>query len=90
MNRYFQFILLFISVSLVANAQNDPAWDNTSKNTWNPLFKVVEISSSVDGKLQKAYLYSSQSKTPKPLIEPSHMEWKLFAKRPFNCGDFGS
>lgn len=53
-------------------AQKDPTWDDTSKNNWDSAFQKVEITSSVDNKIQKAYLYSSKSKTPKPLIISLH------------------
>lgn len=53
-------------------AQKDPAWDDTSKNNWDNTFQKVGIPSSVDGKIQNAYLYSSKSKTPKPLIISLH------------------
>jgi len=52
-------------------AQKDLTWDYTSKSKWNSAFQKVEISSS-DGKIQQAYLYSSQSKMRKPLIVSLH------------------
>jgi lysophospholipase L1-like esterase/pimeloyl-ACP methyl ester carboxylesterase len=65
---------LYLPIFAVASlfAQNDPAWDNTVKSNWNSAFQNVEIPSSVDGKIQKAYLYSSKSKTCKPLIVSLH------------------
>lgn len=63
------FLLLFTANTF---AQKDPAWDNTGKSQWNDDFQKVEIPSSADGKIQKAYLYSSKSKTPKPLIVSLH------------------
>ncbi|POY41181.1 G-D-S-L family lipolytic protein [Flavobacterium alvei] len=63
-------INIFTSTSLFA--QKDPTWDDTSKNNWDSAFQKVEIPSSVDNKIQKAYLYSSKSKTPKPLIISLH------------------
>ncbi|HTG65274.1 MAG TPA: hypothetical protein VL859_02750, partial [Flavobacterium sp.] len=61
---------LFPIMSLFS--QTDPAWDNTSKSNWNDAFKKVEITSSLDGKMQNAYLYASKSKAKKPLIISLH------------------
>ena len=58
------FILLF--------AQKEPAWDNTSKRKWDPAFEKVEIPSTKDGEIQKAFMYKSTSKTPQPLIVSLH------------------
>lgn len=53
-------------------AQKEPAWDNTAKSEWNKAFQLVEIPSTVDGKIQKAYFYASKSKLKKPLIISLH------------------
>ncbi|WP_196781452.1 SGNH/GDSL hydrolase family protein [Flavobacterium sufflavum] len=53
-------------------SQTDPAWDNTSKSNWNDAFKKIEITSSLDGKMQNAFLYASKSKAKKPLIISLH------------------
>ena len=58
------FILLF--------AQKESAWDNTSKRKWDPAFEKVEIPSTKDGEIQKAFMYKSTSKTPQPLIVSLH------------------
>jgi lysophospholipase L1-like esterase/pimeloyl-ACP methyl ester carboxylesterase len=62
--------LLFGTVMLFA--QKEPAWDNAAKGSWNSAFQKVEIPSSKDGKIQKAYLYDSKSKMRKPLIVSLH------------------
>lgn len=66
----FFFSGLFPVSSLFS--QTDSAWDNTTKSNWNDAFKKVEITSSLDGKTQNAYLYASKSKTKKPLIISLH------------------
>lgn len=53
-------------------AQQDPAWDNTSSNSWGAPFKKVEIKSRIDGKLQQAYFYPTKSNQKKPLIVSLH------------------
>lgn len=53
-------------------AQNDPAWDNSAKSIWDTAFERVDIPSTIDGNIQKAYLYKTTSKTPKPLIVSLH------------------
>jgi Lysophospholipase L1 and related esterases len=57
---------------LIVFGQKDPAWDDTSKNLWDSAFRKVEIPSSTDGKLQKAYIYCCHSKIRKPLIVSLH------------------
>lgn len=64
--------LLFCFFIRSLQAQNDPAWDDTKRGNWKPPFKKIEIPSSVDGKLQKAYLYATTSKVAKPLIVSLH------------------
>ena len=58
------FVLLF--------AQKEPAWDNTSKRKWDPAFQKVEIPSTKDGEVQKAFMYKSTSKVSQPLIVSLH------------------
>ncbi len=64
-------ILLFLLATNVYG-QKDPAWDNTTKTNWPSVFQVVDIPSSKDGKMQKAYLHTSTSKLPQPLIVSLH------------------
>ncbi|MBD0725840.1 G-D-S-L family lipolytic protein [Flavobacterium sp. L1I52] len=64
------FLFLFLNLHLIA--QDDPAWDNTTKTNWKNAFKVVDIPSSIDGKNQKAYMYASKSNFKKPLIVSLH------------------
>lgn len=48
------------------------AFDDTRQTTWDPDFKVVDVKSSVDQSLQKAYFYKSKSSAPKPLVVSLH------------------
>ncbi|WP_224996240.1 GDSL-type esterase/lipase family protein [Cesiribacter sp. SM1] len=53
-------------------AQQDPVWDNTENSHWKAPFEQVEIPSTADGHLQKAFMYRSGSTRPKPLIVSLH------------------
>lgn len=53
-------------------AQENSQWDDTQKNTWSEVFQLVEIPSSKDGALQKAYFYKSTNPVPQPLIISLH------------------
>lgn len=53
-------------------AQKDPAWDNTAETAWTTTFQEVEIPSSVDGTLQKAYFFKSTQNRPRPLVVSLH------------------
>lgn len=65
-------IILLFALSIHIHAQTDPQWDDTKQSAWRKEFKKVEIPSNADGELQKAYLYGTTSKTPKPLIVSLH------------------
>ncbi|MCC5930131.1 MAG: prolyl oligopeptidase family serine peptidase [Cyclobacteriaceae bacterium] len=64
-------LLLFLYPILSLQSQ-DPAWDDTSRKAWPETFKDIEIVSSVDGKIQKAYFYASKSVNPRPLVVSLH------------------
>lgn len=53
-------------------AQKDPAWDNTTKTTWATAFQQVEIPSTADATLQRAYFFKSTQKRPQPLVVSLH------------------
>ncbi|MES2238691.1 MAG: alpha/beta fold hydrolase [Bacteroidota bacterium] len=72
MKRLLLICLLCFVPMLNLFSQTDPAWDDTAKSNWNSSFQKVEITSSLDKKIQNAYLYSSKSKTKKPLIISLH------------------
>ena len=46
--------------------------DENHKNYWGEEFEVLEINSSLDNNIQKAYAYRSKSNTPQPLIVSLH------------------
>ncbi len=56
----------------MVNAQNNSKWDNTIDKNWPEQFSQIEIPSSLDGEIQKAFIHFSKSKTPKPLIISLH------------------
>lgn len=47
-------------------------FDDTRQSNWDTGFKVVEIQSSLDNSLQKAYFLKSKSSSPKPLVVSLH------------------
>ena len=63
------FMLL---LNVIIHAQNNPKWDDTTDKNWPSQFHQVEIPSTLDGEIQKAYIHFSESKTPKPLIISLH------------------
>jgi predicted peptidase len=48
------------------------AFDDTRQTTWDSDFKVVDVKSTVDHSIQKAYFYKSKSSAPKPLVVSLH------------------
>lgn len=65
-------IILNFNTFNMAFAQNNPQWDDTEKNKWNSAFELVEIPSTKDETLQKAYFYKSSNAEPQPLIISLH------------------
>lgn len=49
----------------------EPEWDDTSVRKWPEGFEVVEIPSSMDGELQRAYIHTA-SKPGQPLVVSLH------------------
>lgn len=49
-----------------------PEWDNTVNKNWGNEFALVQIPSSADGVLQKAWVYKSTQAVPQPLIISLH------------------
>lgn len=66
--KYLIFIMMIIS-TINLQAQK---WDDTQNEVWPYQFTEVEIPSSADGKIQKAYFYASTSNQPQPLIVSLH------------------
>lgn len=50
----------------------DPAWDNTKNKAWGTEFEQVQIVSSADGEIQKAWYHQTAKKSPQPLIISLH------------------
>ncbi len=67
----FSFYILLISCIGAATAQY-PTWDDTSRPDWPEVFEDVEIPSTTDGKIQKAYFYATNHQKPQPLIVSLH------------------
>jgi len=47
-------------------------FDDSRQTKWNADFKIVELKSSLDNSLQKAYFFKSKSAAPKPLVVSLH------------------
>lgn len=72
MKRFF-IVNILITLFLFSYGQQKKAnWDNTDDGVWEKEFSVVDIPSSADGKIQKAYFYKSKQTTPQPLIVSLH------------------
>lgn len=65
-------MLCFLVISLHAQKKKEQNWDDTQNKNWGSDFKIVNIPSSVDGEIQKAYFYSSLSVEKRPLIVSLH------------------
>ena len=63
-------LLLFCLFIKTVSAQSHTP--DKGKTNWEPRAKLVEIQSSLDGSMQKAYFYDSKSKKKKPLIIGLH------------------
>lgn len=73
MNRlFFLSLLFFLGNTSEFFAQTEPLWDNTTKNKPSQELQEVEIISSTDCKIQKAFVYKTKSKIRKPLIVSLH------------------
>ena len=72
MKKNILILLTFFILSMTASAQNNVIWDDTSSNNWNSKFEEVNIPSSKDGSLQKAFIYRSQKSISQPLIVSLH------------------
>jgi hypothetical protein len=47
-------------------------FDDSRQTKWDADFKIVELKSSLDNSLQKAYFFKSKSAAPKPLVVSLH------------------
>ncbi len=76
----FRILILFMiigSLDLMSQKFNSDTtkviqFDDTRHTSWNKEFKVVDIVSSADGKIQKTFLYATKSNKLKPLIISLH------------------
>jgi pimeloyl-ACP methyl ester carboxylesterase len=50
------------------------------QNLWESEFEIVKIKSPVDGKIEKAYFFATNSKVPKPLIVSLHTWWADYSE----------
>lgn len=65
--------LFVFAYSNIAYAQiKEPAWDNTKIKSWGTEFEQVQIVSSADGEIQKAWYHQSAKTSPQPLIISLH------------------
>ena len=65
-------IILFINAIATCQQPVPPTWDNTRNDNWPVGFKLVEIRSSTDGAIQKAWFFRSSERTKQPLIVSLH------------------
>ncbi len=75
----FWICLLFIFTEMSLHAQQSDTgkekvirFDDTRKFNWGPDYKEVEIISSVDQKIQKAFFHKAQSPNKRPLVVSLH------------------
>lgn len=47
-------------------------FDDTRNSKWSNDFELIEISSSIDNNIQKAYFYKAKSNNPRPLVVSLH------------------
>ncbi len=82
---YILFLILGLAAGIFIS-QNETIWnalkkpftdtftrfDDTRQSNWDTDFKVVDIQSTLDNSMQKAYFYKSKSSAPKPLVVSLH------------------
>lgn len=66
------FLFIYICFIPFLGAQQEPTWDSTAKKKWHDACEEVEINSSFDGSIQKAFIYKSSNKKRQPLIVSLH------------------
>lgn len=57
---------------MTSQAEETFEWDSTAKVEWSDSFQVIEIPSSADSTVQKAYFRATAGATPQPLIVSLH------------------
>lgn len=72
---HFRYLLLlflpFIFTSYTV-AQPNPVWDDTESKSWPAAAEPIEIVSSLDGQVQKAFFYKAPGHSPRPLVVSLH------------------
>jgi lysophospholipase L1-like esterase/pimeloyl-ACP methyl ester carboxylesterase len=72
MRRLFILLLLSLTAGTIISHAQTTQWDDINKKHWPSEFKMVEIPSSTDSSLQKAWMYKSGSQQKQPLIVSLH------------------
>lgn len=65
-------LICSLYLNVIAAQKISVPWDNTKDKHWDSSFSHIKIPSSVDGKLQDAWIYKSSQKNPQPLIISLH------------------
>lgn len=65
------FIIMLFS-GFLQGQNKEQSWDDSLNNNWPSEFRVVEISSSADGSMQRAWFHASRTKKNAPLIVSLH------------------
>ena len=63
---------LAVLIASPAVRAQEPVWDDTRRTLWPEGFEVVEIPSTADGTVQKAYFRRAPDRKPQPLIVSLH------------------
>lgn len=77
----FYLVLFFVGFTQLVAQEKDPEWDDTRNANWPAPFQLVEIPSSMDDALQRAYYYRAVSSEPKPLIVSLHTWSQNYSKK---------
>lgn len=67
-------------VSLALGQFGGPTWDSKERGNWGTDFQLVDITSSKDGKIEKAYVHASSGNGPRPLVISLHTWGGSFAQ----------
>ncbi|NND31271.1 MAG: prolyl oligopeptidase family serine peptidase [Saprospiraceae bacterium] len=65
-------LILYSQPALSGQAITKPASGSDTSPSWDPVFQVVEISSSLDGEMQKAYYRRAEGVEEMPLLVSLH------------------
>lgn len=73
--------LVTLTIPTIIFAQEKVNWDDHSTASWPSSTQLIEIKSTADQKIQKSYLYKSNSSAPQPLIISLHTWGGNYAQR---------